>query len=227
MSRNLPPHPNLDYLKKQAKELLRDLVPGNPALKLADAQHALAREYGFASWPKLKVHVESLPSQVDAAINSRTASGAGAVESADPPPPAGSRFPGAPEKASPFVGRWSADLSKSRPHPDHQFQSATLEIEVDGDTVTIADFVVDGSGHQNHGRNTIVVDGNEHGSTHADGYVLMARWRGEHILETVAKKDGQAAGWGTYEVSADGNTLTVSGDQQTIVLDRLQVVAGP
>ena len=29
-------------------------------MKLADAQHVIARDYGFASWPKLKEHVESL-----------------------------------------------------------------------------------------------------------------------------------------------------------------------
>ena len=58
MSRNLPPHPNLEHLKKQAKDLLHDLQQRDPALKLADAQHALAREYGFASWPKLNAYVE-------------------------------------------------------------------------------------------------------------------------------------------------------------------------
>ena len=56
MSRELPEKPNLAYLKKQAKELLRSTQQG----KLADAQHALAQDYGFASWAKLKVHVESL-----------------------------------------------------------------------------------------------------------------------------------------------------------------------
>lgn len=56
MSRQLPQKPNLEYLKKQAKELLR----GMPHGKLADAQHALANEYGFASWAKLKSHVETL-----------------------------------------------------------------------------------------------------------------------------------------------------------------------
>jgi hypothetical protein len=30
--------------------------------KLADAQHALANEYGFATWAKLKSHVEALGS---------------------------------------------------------------------------------------------------------------------------------------------------------------------
>ena len=56
MSRHLPEKPNLEYLKKQAKELLR----GMPQGKLADAQHALANEYGFATWAKLKSHVEAL-----------------------------------------------------------------------------------------------------------------------------------------------------------------------
>src|SRR5215471_1556680 len=56
MSRLLPEKPNLEYLKKQAKELLRSMRQG----KLADAQHTLANEYGFATWAKLKSHVEAL-----------------------------------------------------------------------------------------------------------------------------------------------------------------------
>ncbi len=76
MSRALPERANLEFLTKQAKHLLRDakagdatalerLRAGRPAStsgspKLADCQHSLAREYGFASWPKLRAHVESL-----------------------------------------------------------------------------------------------------------------------------------------------------------------------
>jgi len=56
MSRPLPDNPNLEHLKKQAKELLRTLPKG----KLADAQHQLAKEYGFATWANLKSHVEAL-----------------------------------------------------------------------------------------------------------------------------------------------------------------------
>src|SRR3954451_20769713 len=48
---------NLEQLRKQAKERVRD----GRAPKLADAQFALARELGFASWPKLKSYVERLP----------------------------------------------------------------------------------------------------------------------------------------------------------------------
>lgn len=63
MSRQLPARPNLDHLKHQAKDLLGDLTRTNPGAKLADALHALARDYGFATWPALKAHVESLPRQ--------------------------------------------------------------------------------------------------------------------------------------------------------------------
>jgi ankyrin repeat protein len=56
MSRELPAKPSLEYLRKQAKQLQRTTSQG----KLADAQHALAREYGFADWAKLKSYVITL-----------------------------------------------------------------------------------------------------------------------------------------------------------------------
>ena len=54
--RPLPPNPNLRHLKDQA----RDLVRSGQAASLTQAQFQVARSYGFASWPKLKAHVESL-----------------------------------------------------------------------------------------------------------------------------------------------------------------------
>src|SRR5437868_934693 len=75
MSRQLPPRPSLEQLRKQAKELLHEARNDDPVAaerlrapgaahadkpKLADAQHAVAREYGFDTWAKLKRHVESL-----------------------------------------------------------------------------------------------------------------------------------------------------------------------
>jgi len=53
--RPLPDRPNLRHLKDQAKDLLQ----AGGAASLADAQFQIARLYGFASWPKLKAHVES------------------------------------------------------------------------------------------------------------------------------------------------------------------------
>src|SRR6202044_1309885 len=54
-SQKLPEQPNLRHLKDQA----RDLLKTGAAKSIADAQFKVARLYGFASWPKLKAHVES------------------------------------------------------------------------------------------------------------------------------------------------------------------------
>jgi ankyrin repeat protein len=54
--RSLPEQPNLRHLKAQAKDLLK----AGEATSLTDAQFKIARLYGFASWPKLKAHVDSL-----------------------------------------------------------------------------------------------------------------------------------------------------------------------
>jgi uncharacterized protein (TIGR03067 family) len=83
---HLPSRPNLDHLRRQAKVLLSGLAKGEPGavatiqrhlpaaqrmtseqvlqsnFRLADAQSAIARETGFASWPQLARHVEQLRS---------------------------------------------------------------------------------------------------------------------------------------------------------------------
>jgi hypothetical protein len=59
MSLSLPSHPNLEWLRKSAKNRLTELRAANPRAKLADAQRAVAREHGFPSWRKLKAHVEA------------------------------------------------------------------------------------------------------------------------------------------------------------------------
>jgi ankyrin repeat protein len=64
----LPIRPDLDQLRHQAKDLLREARSGDDAAAvriravseqqtLASAQLALAREYGFASWPRLATEV--------------------------------------------------------------------------------------------------------------------------------------------------------------------------
>jgi ankyrin repeat protein len=58
--RRLPERPSLEQLRKQAKEHLDALRAVDPSATLSIAQHALAREYGFDSWPTLVHHVESL-----------------------------------------------------------------------------------------------------------------------------------------------------------------------
>jgi len=78
--KTLPPTPNIDQLKRQAKELLSAVQAGAPeavarfhaalpaakgqtaetlaALRLHDAQSCIAREYGFASWAALRDFVD-------------------------------------------------------------------------------------------------------------------------------------------------------------------------
>ncbi len=132
-------------------------------------------------------------------------------------------------KQSPFVGTWVANLSKSKQHPNHQFKSATLQFVVNGDTVTLTQGGVNASGQEESGTITLQADGKERPIPQAPGVVSVVRWVGSHLLETVGKKDGQIVGRGTYEVSADGKTLTatVSGTDgsgaafdQVIVFDR-------
>jgi hypothetical protein len=81
-TKQLPANPSLDHLKHQAKDLLRQhalrelssaqrLREFHPSLRratdqeifsthlsLSDAQTAIAREYGFANWTRLKHHIE-------------------------------------------------------------------------------------------------------------------------------------------------------------------------
>jgi hypothetical protein len=58
MSASLPARPSLEWLRKTAKDRLSQLRRTDPTAKLADAQLAIARMYGFPSWRRLKLHVE-------------------------------------------------------------------------------------------------------------------------------------------------------------------------
>jgi ankyrin repeat protein len=53
-------HLDLEQLRKQAKERVRARRDAGEQVKLSYVQYELAREHGFASWPKLKEHVERL-----------------------------------------------------------------------------------------------------------------------------------------------------------------------
>jgi ankyrin repeat protein len=88
----LPAHPNLDQLRHQAKDLLRAANSGDAQalaeirlvsdqVTLASAQLAVARAYGFASWPKLKAEVEArtldLAEKADAFCKASISDGSG------------------------------------------------------------------------------------------------------------------------------------------------------
>jgi hypothetical protein len=111
----------------------------------------------------------------------------------------------------PFTGTWVANISQSRRHPNHLFESAALRFDVSTDTVTLTHSGVNMSGKQESGTTVLHPDGAEHPvSPQAPGVVVVTTWVGSHTLETVAKKDGKIVGRGLYEVSPAGNTLTAT-----------------
>jgi ankyrin repeat protein len=87
--KSLPSRPDIDHLKRQAKELLSDFRRATPSslmrfrnalplaasrdpgaiakldLRLHDAQSCIAREYGFESWADLRAYVDARRSSVD------------------------------------------------------------------------------------------------------------------------------------------------------------------
>ncbi|HWW84641.1 MAG TPA: hypothetical protein VNZ26_13625, partial [Vicinamibacterales bacterium] len=88
----LPERPNLEQLKRQAKDLVRSCRANDPAalqrfrilpafahtsdtdlarrgLALHDAQSVIAREHGFDSWKALREHVEELTLEFGAAVD--------------------------------------------------------------------------------------------------------------------------------------------------------------
>jgi Ser/Thr protein kinase RdoA (MazF antagonist) len=65
--KTLPDNPNLDHLRRQAKDLLAGLRDFRPEASLADAQASLAQQYGFRGWTDLKAEVDHLRGQADVA----------------------------------------------------------------------------------------------------------------------------------------------------------------
>ena len=65
--KTLPDSPDLDHLRRQAKDLLAGLRDESPAATLTDAQTALAQQYGFRTWPELKAEVDRLSGVHDTA----------------------------------------------------------------------------------------------------------------------------------------------------------------
>src|SRR4051812_8460828 len=60
MPQALPANPNLDWLKKTAKQRLVELRAGRSDARLHQAQLAVAHDYGFTSWRALKSHIDGM-----------------------------------------------------------------------------------------------------------------------------------------------------------------------
>ena len=109
---------------------------------------------------------------------------------------------------SPFVGSWSADLSKSRLDPKLPLKGAEITIGVTGNTITLASAIVMPTGKTIQERETLRADGTETAATLTPGVVHVANWVGSHVLALITKTANQNIALITYEVSTDGQTLT-------------------
>jgi TonB family protein len=58
-TRPLPERPNLEHLRKEAKQRLKTMRLDDSGATLAAAQLAVARDYGFTSWRRLVAYVKS------------------------------------------------------------------------------------------------------------------------------------------------------------------------
>ena len=108
---------------------------------------------------------------------------------------------------SPFVGSWSADLSRSRLDPKMPLKRADITISVSGNVITLASSVVMPSGETIQELETLRADGTETAAT-LPTVVHVANWLGSHVLALITKKGDENLALITYQVSTDGQTLT-------------------
>jgi hypothetical protein len=211
MSQRLPDLPNLGYLKKQAKDVLRVSRHRSPHWRLADAQHALARGYGFPSWPDLKLHIESVRRQragtmPAARVHPAAIIDHGGVRKGEP---AASHR----DASHPIAGTWAA-----RPGPAGD---VVVEFELADDVMMLTQIVVDSTGQQSAMKMAIHVDGRDHPVSFGDELVLQSRRTDARRIETVLKHHETIVSKGTYEVSADGQSLVVSTPDTVVVFKRV------
>lgn len=122
-----------------------------------------------------------------------------------------------------FEGRWVANPSRSRLHPDFKYRDVVLEIRLSADGVTMVNELVDERGNQQRAAETFRTDGTETQGTITPGVTHIARWIGPDVLALIARKDGRTIALATYELSADGKTLTARSSgllEQVTVFER-------
>ena len=205
MPQLLPEFPNLEHLRGQAKDVLRLVRRRNTAWKLARAQCAVARGYGFTGWPDLKAHVESLRRSPAASIGRRLTTG-GECDAG---------------KAHPIAGTWILNASRSTSQMSHLHDGVMLAFSMTGGTITMTQVLVDPAGHDMAIKIVVRADGSAQPVRFGKGPVLEACLTEPQTLEAVIRDDEQIISKGAYTVSADGKTLTFVTSAMQIAFDRM------
>jgi hypothetical protein len=223
MSQQLPSRPNLDHLKKQAKDALRVFRRHEPRWRLVEAQRAIARGYGFPKWSDLKRHAEKVrrehQSMPQAALRELNRDAdcipQNSLQGTEPKP--------ANNSVHPIAGTWiMSRVEPSQSDSLHPNDSIVVDFEMVGDDdIKLTQVATDTSGRQVAVAMTMCVDGQEHSVAFGEGLVLQARWTTGLALETALKKGAQTLATATYEVSADGRSLVVSTGTQLVAFKRI------
>ena len=132
-----------------------------------------------------------------------------------------------------FVGTWELNPGKSEFDPNHRPAAATLIFELDAE----GRYLMKAQGRKENGQTVterpqqFTPDGQGHPLPEMPGLTVMTRWLDANSMQTEARReDGSVVGGGTYVVSADGQSLTVTNFgwdsqlrqfQQKTVWDRL------
>jgi hypothetical protein len=209
MSQLLPPLPNLEHLKGQAKDALRVVRRRMPSWKLADAQQAVARGYGFSNWPELKAHVDSLRRRPSEAVaGHRPRIGRDSQR----------------QRPLPIAGTWILDAATSTANgPASVPGCVMLEFAVTETAITMTQVLVTSSGNDIAVKLAVRADGTGPPVRFGNGYVLHARVADSDHLEAVITQGEQVVSRGMYEASDDGQTLAFVTSAMRMVFDRVGV----
>lgn len=193
MSQRLPDLPNLDHLKKQAKAVLRICRVRNVRSQLADAQNAVARGYGFQSWPLLKAHVQSVRRSRGATTD----------------PPARPMTYGRHRRgwSHPMAGMWASG-------------DVVVALEVCGDLVSLTQVMTDPAGQQSAARFAFVADGQEH-AVEGHDFVMQGKWLNTRTLDTTVTRDSVVVASAKYTLSEDGGVLALANGDQVVSFRRV------
>ena len=131
MPQALPANPDLDWLRKTAKQRLAELRASQPGARLHQAQLALAHAYGFASWRALKAHVDHLGPSRNRVFDAARAGDIAAVHRAfasgfDPATPdtdGRTIIQIAKDLGHEAIEMLARDLQGGKTRPDHEMQA--------------------------------------------------------------------------------------------------------
>jgi hypothetical protein len=210
MSQRLPSLPNLDHLKKQAKDVLRvSRHHRGSRWRLTDAQHALARGYGFTDWPELKHRVESMRRPPAAISDTHRASTRRSATAS------------VKERSMhPLVGTWAVRAADRDTPADAK--NVVVEFAVADELLVLTQLSENAGGKDVATKLSIRIDGRDHAIPFGESLTLRGSWSGPRTLETIVMHGEQVVAHAHYEVANDGQSLVVSTCDQRLVFDRVE-----